>query len=75
VRLTPNPATSTVHLLGLHAGQTLHIYSSAGRLVHAGPAAESDQVLDIGGWATGLYLVHVRNADGGLASTHKLLKQ
>jgi len=75
VRLSPNPATSAVHVLGVHPGQSLLIYSSAGRLVYSGAATEADQVLDIGGWAAGLYLVHVRNADGELASTHKLLKQ
>jgi len=75
VRLVPNPATTTVHLLGLRAGQALHIYSSDGRLVYTGPATSADQTLEVSGWATGLYLVHVRNADGELAGTHKLLKQ
>ncbi|TDN39392.1 T9SS type A sorting domain-containing protein [Hymenobacter sp. UV11] len=75
VALAPNPATSTVHLPGLRAGQTLHVYGNDGRLVYAGPATGPDQPLDVSGWATGLYLVHIRNADGGLAGTCKLLKQ
>ena len=75
VRLVPNPATSTVRLLGLHFGQDLRVYGSDGRLVYAGPATGTDQPLEVSGWATGLYLVHVRNADGTLAGTHKLLKQ
>ena len=75
VTLVPNPATSNVRLLGLYASQTLHVYGSDGRLVYAGPATGSDQTLEVGGWAAGLYLVHVRNADGRLVGTHKLLKQ
>ena len=75
VRLVPNPATSTVHLLGLRAGQTLHVYGSDGRLVFAGPATGAGQTLEVGGWGTGLYLVHVRNPDGGRVGTYKLLKQ
>ncbi|RYY20957.1 MAG: T9SS type A sorting domain-containing protein [Cytophagaceae bacterium] len=75
VSLVPNPATSTVRLLGLRAGQTLHVYSNDGRLVYTGPATGPGQLLEVSAWATGLYLVHVCNADGGLAGTHKLLKQ
>lgn len=75
VRLVPNPATSTVRLLGLHTGQTLHVYGSDGRLVYAGPATGPDQTLEVSGWVVGLYLVHVRNTDGGRAGTYKLLKQ
>ena len=75
VRLVPNPATSTVHVLGLHLGQTLRVYGCDGRLVFSGPATGPDQPLEIGGWATGLYLVHVRDAGGKMAGTHKLLKQ
>lgn len=75
VALLPNPATSTVQLLGLRAGQTLLVYARDGRLVHTTPATATDQTLEINSWATGLYLVRVRNADGSLASTHKLLKQ
>ena len=75
VRLVPNPATSTVQLLGLRAGQTLAIYGGDGRLVYAGPAIEGTHQLEVSGWATGLYLLHIRQADGTLASTHKLVKQ
>ncbi|WBA44065.1 beta strand repeat-containing protein [Hymenobacter canadensis] len=75
VRLVPNPATNTVRLLGLRPGQMLCIYSSAGRLVYAAPASQPDELLEVSGWVPGLYLVHVRNADGGLAGKHKLLKQ
>ena len=73
--LMPNPATNTVHLLDLHLGQTLRVYGSDGRLVYAGPVTAPNQLLEISSWSTGLYLVHIRNADGTLASTHKLLKQ
>ncbi|MFC6225245.1 hypothetical protein ACFP2F_18505 [Hymenobacter artigasi] len=75
VRLVPNPTTSSVRLLGLYLGQTLHIYASDGRLVFAGPATEADQELEVSGWSPGLYLVYIRNADGGLAGAQKLLKQ
>jgi hypothetical protein len=75
VRLVPNPATSTVHLLGLQAGQVLRVYSSDGRLVYTKLATEADQALEISSWTPGLYLVHIRTADGVLAGTHKLLKQ
>jgi hypothetical protein len=75
VRLVPNPATSSVRLLGLRAGQTLHVYGSDGRLVYAGLATGADQLLEISHWATGLYLIHVRETDGTLVDTHKLLKQ
>ncbi|RZL02548.1 MAG: T9SS type A sorting domain-containing protein [Hymenobacter sp.] len=75
VSLVPNPATSTVRLLGLRAGQTLLVYGNDGRLIYTGPVTGPDQLLEVSSWATGLYLVHVRNADGGLAGTHKLLKQ
>ena len=71
VTVAPNPATSSVRIGGLLAGQMLHVYGSDGRLVYAG----TDQLLDVSSWATGLYLVHVGNADGGLAGTYKLLKQ
>jgi hypothetical protein len=75
VRLVPNPATSSVQLLGLRSGQMVHVYGSDGRLVHAGLATGANQLLEISSWATGLYLVHVRDADGRLVGTHKLLKQ
>lgn len=75
VRLVPNPATSSVRLLGLHAGQTLQVYGSDGRLVYTGPATGDDQLLEVNDWTTGLYLVHVRDANGLLAGTYKLLKQ
>ncbi|RZK87301.1 MAG: T9SS type A sorting domain-containing protein, partial [Hymenobacter sp.] len=75
VQLVPNPATSTVQLLGLRAGQTIRIYSSDSRLVYSLVATEASQLLDVSNWATGLYLLHVRSADGQVVGTHKLLKQ
>jgi hypothetical protein len=75
VRLVPNPATSTVRLLGLRAGQALRVYGSDGRLLYAGPATEADQMLDVSNWGPGLYLFHVRNANGGVVGAYKLLKQ
>jgi hypothetical protein len=75
VQLAPNPATSTVQLLGLRAGQTIRIYSSDSRLVYSMIATKSGHSLEISSWATGLYLLHVCNADGSLVSTHKLVKQ
>jgi hypothetical protein len=75
VSLVPNPAAGSVRLLGLHAGQTLAVYGSDGRLVYTATATEANQVLDCSAWATGLYLLHIRNPDGVLAGTHKLLKQ
>jgi hypothetical protein len=75
VQLAPNPATSTVQLLGLRAGQTIRIYSSDSRLVYSMIATKAGHSLEISSWATGLYLLHVCNADGSLVSTHKLVKQ
>ncbi|RZL15588.1 MAG: T9SS type A sorting domain-containing protein, partial [Hymenobacter sp.] len=75
VRLVPNPAASTVRLLGLRAGQRLQVYSSDGRLVFSNLAAATDQTLEISSWVPGLYLLHIRTADGLLTGTYKLLKQ
>lgn len=75
VSLVPNPAAGSVRLLGLPAGQTLTVYSSNGRLVYTGLTTEANPTLEISHWATGLYLIHIRTANGLLTGTHKLLKQ
>ncbi|MGI4875111.1 MAG: hypothetical protein ACRYFX_28485 [Janthinobacterium lividum] len=69
--LVPNPATSSVRVLGLHPGQYLRVYASDGRLLYTG----TEPTLEVSAWATGLYLVYLLNADGSPAGSQKLLRQ
>ncbi|MDO7848465.1 M12 family metallo-peptidase, partial [Hymenobacter sp. M29] len=73
--LAPNPTSARIEVGGLQAGQQLLIYSSAGRLTYVGTATGATQTLDVQGWAAGLYLVQVLQADGSSAGSLKFIKE
>ncbi len=63
VKLLPNPARDVLNIEGA-AGSTLSIYDVVGREVYRGVVAGSEQVVDIAGLVSGVYVVEIVDAAG-----------
>lgn len=61
LRLSPNPATTTVRLPGLPAGRPVQVFDQLGRLVRTAALA-SDASFSVMGLPPGLYLVRATDA-------------
>jgi hypothetical protein len=65
VEIQPNPATDIIQLtVSANAGSTYQIRDLLGRILLGPIACQSEQSIDISGFAAGLYTVHISTDKG-----------
>jgi hypothetical protein len=55
----PNPATDVVRVEGLNGSKEYRVYDAQGRFVESGELSKRNNVLDVTGWAKGLYSIQI----------------
>ena len=71
VSLSPNPAKERVEVVSSFGMSSIEVYDDGGRKVHEQKASGYKAVLDVRGWASGIYLLRVTTPMG--TTTKKLL--
>jgi hypothetical protein len=74
ILVSPNPVTSQLSVNGIKAGEHVSIYSTSGQLLKQVIAADNRLYVDMSRYATGLYHVVVRAANGDLLKTETIQK-
>lgn len=70
----PNPTSSTVNVSGIATGSTLSLFSMGGQKLWQSVGTSTNQVINIGTYASGVYMLRVIGANGA-EKTVKVIKQ
>jgi len=62
----PNPANSTLTIAGMKKGMKVAIYNGAGQQVYRATGTGTKEIINIGKWTSGVYVVKVTGTDGGI---------
>ena len=79
IKVFPNPATNHLYLEGDFNQFSIEIYDALGRKVNIqneeGQTTSSTIAINVGSFASGLYVIKVMDQDQKLVETHKIIKE
>lgn len=74
LQATPNPAATYSVISGLHYGEVIAVYNAGGQLMLKEKADGNQLTLSTKWWSKGLYLIHVKDAEGKQVAVLRLIK-
>ena len=74
VLIYPNPVVEEFHLNFSSKAERIQIYDLSGRMMLTLREPTPGQIIDMGGWASGVYVLEFQDADGS-SSYHRVIKR